>query len=111
MTENIFNTEAALERLGGNKDLYKKLLGLFIAEYQNMDEVLWKMVDSQDIDSIQRYVHTVKGVAGNLGADNLFKVSEELNLNLKQGEFDSHLLEVFIEELNKTVNSAKSLSL
>jgi CheY-like chemotaxis protein/HPt (histidine-containing phosphotransfer) domain-containing protein len=73
-----------LTRVGGNRKLYKKLLGQFRAS--NIDTVgnIQAALSNGDDKSAARLAHTVKGVAANLGADHLEAVGAELETALKQ---------------------------
>ena len=68
----------ALKRLDGNRKLLKKLLIQFADEYSDTAEILRKALDSGDIEYIRRTAHTIKGVAGNIGAGDLSKAAREL---------------------------------
>ena len=52
------------------------------------------MIEKDDIDTLHRSVHTLKGVTGNIGADNLhgyIKEIEKLILDSKLDEFKSEI--------------------
>jgi len=58
-------------------------------------------------------VHTVKGVAGNIGAEDLYLVAEDLEAALRQGQDQNiqGLLDVFSEALDLVLNSIAGLEL
>ncbi|MEO5365925.1 MAG: transporter substrate-binding domain-containing protein [Magnetococcus sp. WYHC-3] len=62
------DTRAGLETTQGNEPLYRRLLGKFHAGQKDFVAQFHKLLDEGDLQSAQRLAHTLKGVAGNLGA-------------------------------------------
>ncbi len=75
-----------LERIGGNRRLFHKLLLEFVAHHGNALEVLSKLLKEGDYSSAQRELHTLKGVAGNIGALTLQREAARLEQALMAGE-------------------------
>lgn len=109
MDESKFDSETAIERLGGNKELYIQLLGLFIDQYENIDTEIIRLKDMKSIEELQHLVHTIKGVAGNLGADELFENASILNVDLKNGNLNLELISNLCTEINTAVMNARTL--
>ena len=91
---------SGLGRVGGNKQLYTKLLCKFKDGQENAVEQIKAALQSGDVETAARLAHTVKGVSGNLGGDNLYQAAAELEKAIKEGkenldllmtEFDSQL--------------------
>jgi two-component system sensor histidine kinase/response regulator len=57
-----------LRRVGGNNRLYVKLLRQFASEHADAVEQIRAALTANDVESATRLAHTLKGVAGNLGA-------------------------------------------
>ncbi|MEO5345188.1 MAG: ATP-binding protein [Magnetococcus sp. YQC-9] len=60
-----------MERLDGNQSLLRHLLDNFAARYATADRELSSMLASRTPEGVTeaaRYIHTIKGMAGNLGA-------------------------------------------
>jgi two-component system sensor histidine kinase/response regulator len=57
-----------LRRVGGNNRLYVKLLRQFASEQADAVEQIRTALTANDVESATRLAHTLKGVAGNLGA-------------------------------------------
>ncbi len=66
-----FDTEKALGRLGGNERLYAKLLRQFVEYYGDTSEKFYAALDAGDREGARRIAHTLKGLAGSIGADKL----------------------------------------
>jgi PAS domain S-box-containing protein len=69
--------EASLDRLQGNKALYLKLLTRFCHGYQHFDAQMDRALASSDPEQATRLAHTIKGLAGNLGATALQVIAAE----------------------------------
>ncbi len=78
-----------LSRVGGKEELYKRLLKKFFDGNRDKAAEIREALDSEDTETAARLVHTVKGVSGNLGAQDLHSVSADLEREIKEGEADS----------------------
>ena len=70
--------EAGLNRLGGNKKLYMKLLRDFIAEYGETPTELMQELRSDQREAVVSLVHAIRGIAGNIGGKELEAAAGEL---------------------------------
>ncbi|MDL2272464.1 Hpt domain-containing protein [Desulfovibrio sp. OttesenSCG-928-I05] len=77
-TTHGLDTEGALKRLAGNTKLYTKLLGQFHGSYGGAADEIQSQVASGDMNTAERTSHTIKGLAGTLGATNLQTVAARL---------------------------------
>ncbi|HBF08054.1 MAG TPA: hypothetical protein DDW29_07335, partial [Gammaproteobacteria bacterium] len=68
----------ALKLIGDKKSLYIKLMSLFTKNYSNVSDELLKALKDEDAMTAGRIVHTIKGSASNLGAEDLRKCAFEL---------------------------------
>lgn len=75
--------EAALQRLNGNRELLDRLIRLFAYEHGSMASEISQHIREGDLASAARLVHTLKGVATNLAAEELREASERLEAELK----------------------------
>ena len=75
-----FDLPAGLERLRGNKSLYRKLLLDFGAKYTEAAGEIHKALDSKDLEQAHSLIHNLKGLAGNLAAIDL----QEASVNLEK---------------------------
>jgi HPt (histidine-containing phosphotransfer) domain-containing protein len=99
-TEYI-NVEDALRRIGGNMDLYKRLLGRFIAG--NNIEELETALQHNDMEASSRLAHTLKGVSANLSLSGIRSASIDLEQAIKDGVDYSSLFENLKQVYNTTV--------
>jgi signal transduction histidine kinase/DNA-binding response OmpR family regulator/HPt (histidine-containing phosphotransfer) domain-containing protein len=84
-----FDLEEGLRRLQGNRVLYRKLLLCFADGYKQMAEEIRKVLNTGDFDQAHHLVHNIRGVAGNLGADELQTAAMELERLVKQVDKDN----------------------
>ncbi len=59
---------AGLRRVSGRSELYRKILRQFVAEEADAPRRITKELDAGHVDVAKRLAHTLKGVAGNVGA-------------------------------------------
>ena len=106
MADSAFNQTDALKRLMNNKNLYKKLLNKFAAEYSDFVGKITEAFQGDNFESAVHLTHTMKGLAGNLGADDLQEASLALERIAKGGSKTPELdetLEKFASELNRAL--------
>jgi two-component system, sensor histidine kinase and response regulator len=99
------DTASGLGRVSGNKDLYRKLLVKFYDEYPRAGAEITAALEAGDRELAQRLAHTVKGVAGNIGAGDLQAAAEPLERAIKEdagADFQS-LIAAFAERLHATM--------
>ena len=93
-----------LKRVGGNKRLYRDLLVQFARDNGSVTNEIQDCLSRNDIRSAERLAHTIKSVAGNIGAHSLQNKAEILECELKKwtshlepeilNDFDFHLHKV-----------------
>jgi two-component system sensor histidine kinase/response regulator len=76
---------SGLSRVGGNKQLYAKLLCRFKEGQENAVEQIREALQSGDVETAARLAHTVKGVSGNLGGETLYRAAADLEKAIKEG--------------------------
>ncbi len=106
-----FNVAMGLKRLAGNKRLYRSLLHKFKDRYKNIGQKIRTAFESSDKTSCLETLHTLKGLAGNLGADRLAKSAATLESSVKANESQhtGNLLETFTADLNAAMASIQIL--
>jgi len=82
------DTEAALERLRGNRKLFGKITAQFQRDYGNAATEMAEALERGDAQAAERLAHTVKGIAGNLSAMELHAVAGEIEKATRLGKTD-----------------------
>ena len=78
------DVEDGLRRVSGNMKLYLSLLGQFVAQQADAVFAVRAGLECQDFALVERLVHTLKGVSGNLGAKTISRLAAELEGSLKK---------------------------
>ncbi|WP_295999498.1 response regulator [Rugamonas sp.] len=77
--------EAALQRIGGNVGLMRKLLNRFVETQIDVMDRIAAAIDNNDLAAATREAHTVKGLAGNIGAGGMADSAARLEQMLLHG--------------------------
>ncbi|HKL81969.1 MAG TPA: response regulator [Desulfobacter sp.] len=89
--------EAGLARTNGNQTLYMTLLKHFINDHGRDHKLIVQAVAQNDIALAQRTAHTLKGVAGGIGAQALYDSSRKVETALRENQIKP--LEFLMENL------------
>jgi CheY-like chemotaxis protein len=105
------DVESSLIRVGGNMKLYKKLLIKFRDDYSNSFDEIQRAIENNNLNDAERYAHTVKGVAGNIGVNKLQKIAGDLETGIRKRETDRYdsMLKKYSKELSKALTTLKDL--
>jgi CheY-like chemotaxis protein len=82
--------DTGLKRVGGNRKLFRKLLVDFRQDHGNDISAIREALDQGQAEVAQRLAHTIKGVAGTLGAETLRTRAAELETALKEESESSY---------------------
>jgi two-component system sensor histidine kinase/response regulator len=78
------DTKDGLARVAGNRKLYLKLLRQFVAQQTAAPAQIAEQFKSGDRATAERTAHTVKGIAGNLGAKTVQSAASELEKAIRE---------------------------
>ena len=110
--DQSLDTKKALERVGGDTELLKEIVPLFLKELPQLLTNLREAVASGDAKALEGAAHTLKGVVGNIGAQPPFEVALKLEMmgreaNLAEAAPAYRRLE---NELNRLKSAIANLS-
>ncbi|MEO5374430.1 MAG: response regulator [Alphaproteobacteria bacterium] len=80
------NVPAALERINGNRKLFRGLLAEFARDYRDTAETLGVFLIGKrqgDPEMARKLAHTVKGLAGNIAASDLYDAARSLEEEIR----------------------------
>ncbi len=90
--------ETGLATTNHNVQLYKKQLLRFISSYRNFSEIFNAALSSEDPNAASREAHSLKGIAGSLGAHNLYQLAGQLEQAcVEQDDYQIQLEQVLAE--------------
>jgi len=87
--------EGALNRLGNNHELYNRILHKYLEDCSCNNYI--KAIEQEDYDNAERHIHSLKGVAANLGFICLENISGRILDALRVKEYQN--IEVYTEKL------------
>ncbi|WP_177419592.1 ATP-binding protein [endosymbiont of Lamellibrachia barhami] len=94
------DTRAGLGVVQGKVHLYRKLLLMFWHNHRDFEQHFFTAQADQDTETVTRLAHTLKGVAGNIGALGVQDAAHSLEMACKEGEENvAGYLEKVIAEL------------
>jgi HPt (histidine-containing phosphotransfer) domain-containing protein len=97
------NVDASVRRIGGNVSLYYSLLDTFRVNQQQVVSKIREALASNDAITAERLAHTLRGIAGTLGAESLQSQAEILEKNIKNGSFSD--VESLLEQIDQEMVS------
>src|SRR4029078_3490888 len=74
----VFNRTALLERLGGDEQLFARVVGLFLEDCPARLTAINGAVDAQSPERIRTEAHALKGAAANLSVSDLVEATRVL---------------------------------
>ncbi|MDM8540240.1 Hpt domain-containing protein [Desulfococcaceae bacterium HSG9] len=80
--------KSALQRMGDNKVLYKKLLIRFYEQYGNSAQQIRNYLELSEFELARQLSHTVKGIAGNLAINKVYHSAMALETKLRNGDVE-----------------------
>jgi two-component system sensor histidine kinase/response regulator len=100
------DTKNGLNRIGNKADAYIRLLQTFANTYKFASTEIQSYFDSQKIAELASFLHTLAGVAGNLGAHKVYQISYSLSVRLKNesNEFNWEASKNEIQEMLSEFN-------
>ena len=111
LPENIpgIDLKSGLKRVMGNKKLYKKILLEFCSNFNNATDNLKQMIKDNNIEEAKRLVHTMKGISGNIGANDLYQSSTYLEKLVKDNNLNEIEKDInnFAEKLNEVLKAGE----
>ncbi len=102
------DVEAGMRRIAGDQQLYLNLLHRFVDQFSPLEADLLAILDRGEKTDMVRYIHTLKGVAGGLGATMLQKLAGQLESQFSQSEPPS-MLDRVIQEHNYLLAEIKGV--
>jgi CheY-like chemotaxis protein len=112
-----FDLAEGLQRLMGNRSLYRKLIVNFATQYSRAAADIRRALSAGNFEAAHGLVHAIKGVAGNLAAKDLQAQAAALEKLVKHAApagpppaDELHLArEAFLESLGRALGAAGSL--
>jgi len=91
--------------LDGDNSLLRNMLEVFAEEFAHEDEKVAALLERGSLAEAEKRLHTLKGVAGNLGARLLYQHSEVLDAQVKLGAYQPQTLAAWRDEFGRTMRT------
>ena len=78
-----FDPDETLRRAGGNRELAASLLARFTEQFASAEDELTRFIHTDGKEEAIRYIHTLRSVAGNIGAQSLSNCAAEYEAKLR----------------------------
>jgi CheY-like chemotaxis protein/HPt (histidine-containing phosphotransfer) domain-containing protein len=103
--------ERGLVRMGGNRQLFRNLLVRFRTDYAGAGLELTNLINAGRLEDARRLAHSIKGVAGNLGAEDLSDAAGHLEVAIVQDGADTspRAIDTFTRELERMVTALQAV--
>ncbi|MGF1683369.1 Hpt domain-containing protein [Photobacterium minamisatsumaniensis] len=86
----VFDMQHILDSMDNDYESVGMLLEIFLEEHADDGEKLKRALDTGDLSKVQLIAHSLKGVAGSLGAQQLRAVTEHIEHSARQGGQITH---------------------
>jgi CheY-like chemotaxis protein len=84
----VFDRDAALDRMDGDVDLLKELVGLFLDECPQRMAEIREALTRRDATKLRHAAHTLKGSVGNFGAREAFEGARQLETIAQEQDWE-----------------------
>ncbi|WP_052481044.1 hybrid sensor histidine kinase/response regulator [Gilvimarinus agarilyticus] len=108
LDKNIVAFDEALERVGGNEGTLWRLADSFCRTQGGASRAIAEAY-AQDPEEAQRMAHTLKGLAGSLGAHQLQPLAAKVEADIAEGELEQSTLMELSRALKAVVNELERL--
>ena len=110
-SEQVFDMTEALENVGGDMDLLKEIIEIFLEDFPKQMKEIQEGIDKGDAHVVERAAHSLKGSVANFAAKRAHEAAyrlEVLGREVNLGEANEALadLEKEIEGLKGALDSA-----
>ena len=105
-TGRVIDWQHAFETVGGDQNLLKDLVGLFLSEQSAILERIETAVTSQNSANLRLSAHSLKGSAGHLGATAVAQVAGELEIAGEQRRVDVAATNALLDKLKQAVKES-----
>ena len=83
---SVVDRAVVLERMGGDEELMREIIGIFLEEYPSLLEGIHDAVRKQDGRALECFAHNLKGSVSNFGAPLATQAALELEQMGRKGD-------------------------
>lgn len=86
MNSPPFDRALALDNLGGDEDLFKRIAAVFIADWPQREAHLREALAAGATEQLRAAAHAIKGAASNFAAERAVEAARRLEMSCKTGD-------------------------
>jgi len=101
LSEGVFDQSAIWDRVEGNTELLREIIGLFFDEIPGLLSTIQESIAGRNAKGVERAAHTVKGAVGTFGAKDAQDAALRLEVMGRNGDFTN--IEEAYSKLEKEV--------
>ena len=101
----VFDSEYLLDTMDGDREMVTMLLEVFVDEHLDDGDKIVRALHAGDLDQVQMISHSLKGVSGSLGTEQIHALAEQVEREVKT-HADSEKLEKLCELLKMVFTPA-----
>jgi signal transduction histidine kinase/CheY-like chemotaxis protein len=102
---DFLDTEAGIENMFGDVQLYLEILYTFYTDYNTFLKGLDIMFQEEDDEDLAIEVHTIKGLAATIGAMDLHEIAVKFESKLRENKFDFDSYSKFVKVFKKLLSN------
>jgi len=85
-SEQVFDMTKALENVGGDMDLLKEIIEIFLEDYPNQMKQIQEGISSGDAVVLEHAAHSLKGSVANFAAKRAYDAAYRLEVLGREGD-------------------------
>ena len=98
------DTKKGLSKFANDYQIYIDLLLKFAEQQTHTEAALLKLLELEDINKLKMIIHTLKGVAGNISAPQLFELCKDFEKSAEDTGYEKAVMAIY-NELKKIIAS------
>lgn len=111
--ERLVDQEGALQRLGGDRQLFNEFITIYMEDSPTLLEEIRRGLSSNDASAVEKNAHSLKGLMSNFGAKECVEFALKIELAGRAGSVadcdeDFKNLESFHVRLSEELRSIRS---
>ncbi len=102
-----FDFSELLLLINNNQAQLLNILQMFVEDFGTVNQEVKEYLQQEQIDRAEERIHQVKGTAGNIGANELLKISQLLDDELKKNKVDMNLWKQWEAVFSVTIQNVR----
>ncbi len=87
-SQPVLNWEEAVRNAGGDEETAREVISLVLEDLPEIVQALKTSLDRDEKKDVERYAHTIKGEAANIGASLLREIAQTMERNARENAMD-----------------------